>query len=438
MQNEIYTVAIVGRPNVGKSSLFNKLAKQRLAIVSDQAGITRDRNYTKVCYEDKSFILVDTGGLLDDKDKMQAELNTQTTLAIAEADLIIFLVDGASGATPDDVILANTIRKLNKDVLLVANKCEKINNNANEFYNLSLGEVLAISATQNFNINTLLNLICKKIIVNTAVKDIDSTVFCLIGKPNTGKSTLINKLTRSERSIVADVAGTTRDAISIDIVQNNNKYKIIDTAGMRRKSKIKCNIEKFSVIRSLNAISMTDVVVYVIDISDDISDQDCKIINYIIDEGKPLVIAINKCDLLSKDDIKEKTMLISEKLYFANFAIFTTISAVDGSGIRSLWRAIDTAKQATNLEVKSNELIKVIQKATSINPPPIVGKSRIKLQYAHCSNNKPITIIIHGKQVNKLTAQYKRYLVKTFYKSLNIVGAPIKLYFKNDENPFIK
>ncbi|MEE3002922.1 MAG: ribosome biogenesis GTPase Der [Pseudomonadota bacterium] len=440
MYNEKYTVAIVGRPNVGKSTLFNKIVKKRVAIVSDYAGVTRDRNFATVCHNEKEFILVDTGGFIEDKNELQDKLNEQTKIAIDDADTVIFVLDAKSGINPDDFYFANYLRKCNKKVLLVANKSEtKINKlKAEEFHELGMGEPMLISSEHNLNIVSLKDQIVGdfNIAETTSLSDGKNVVFALIGKPNTGKSTLTNKLLGSKKVITSAQAGTTRDSIAHDLHHYGRDYTIIDTAGIRRKTKIKCEIEKFSVIRSLNTITNANVVVYLIAADEMISDQDMKLINFIIDEGKSLIIAINKCDLLSKQELKIFTDAIKEKLEFAYFAIIINISAKTGHGINLLWRSIYNAYNTSMTKFSTKKLTEILRLATSKNPPSVSSGRFSKMHLAHPGGNNPPTIIIHGKQTDKLTNQYKRYLVKFFYQKLNVKGNPIKLYFKNTKNPY--
>ncbi|MBT4804334.1 MAG: ribosome biogenesis GTPase Der [Legionellales bacterium] len=442
MNKENTTVVIVGRPNVGKSTLFNKIVKKRLAIVSDWSGVTRDRNYARIEYNEHEFILVDTGGLIENNETIQTKLNEQTQLAINEADIIIFLVDSKAGLTPDDSYLANYLRKANKEILLVANKSETNNNKlkAQEFNELSLGEPHTIAAEHNIGIIDLKDKIVS-LKPQAILNEIDlsnNITFSLIGKPNTGKSTLTNKLIGKEQLITSNMAGTTRDSIAIDIEYNQQSYTIVDTAGVRRKTKIKNEIEKFSVIRSLNTIAQSHVIVYLIDATDKISDQDLKLINFVIDEGKALIIAINKCDLLDKEQLKLVNQEVDERLEFASFAHIINISATTGSGIKTLWRTIYNSYHSAMLKMSTKQLTEILKIATTKNPPPMIGGRTIKMQLAHPGGNNPPTIIIHGKQTDKLTPQYKRYLTKCFFNALKLTGTPIRLFFKSTSNPFDK
>ena len=432
-------VAIVGRPNVGKSTLFNKIIKKRIAIVSDYAGVTRDRNYACVTHQDNEFIIIDTGGFIEEANTIQEQLNIQTKNAIDESDIIIFVVDAKSGLTPDDEVFASYLRKVNKKIYIVANKAETMTNKikAHEFHELSLGEPIPISAAHNENINNLKD----DIVANIPKKDRDiqqedRIVFALIGKPNTGKSTLTNKIIGSNQLITSNESGTTRDSIALDISYQSNDYTIIDTAGIRRKTKIKNEIEKFSVIRSLNTISNVNVVVYLLAANEKISDQDFKLINFIIDEGKALVIAINKSDLLSKQELKQATDYVKEKLEFVDFAPIINISALSGSGIKSMWRHIYNSYHSAMKKLSTKELTDILKAATIKNPPPLISGRNSKMQLAHPGGSNPPTIIIHGKQTDKITDQYKRYLTKFFQKRLRLIGTPLKIFFKNTTNPY--
>ncbi len=433
-------VAIVGRPNVGKSTLFNKIIKKRVAIVSDYAGVTRDRNYACVTHQDNEFIIVDTGGFIEEANTIQDQLNIQTKNAIDESDIIIFMVDAKYGLTPDDEIFANYLRKVNKKIFIIANKSETMANRikAQEFHELSLGDPLPISAAHNVNINNLKDEIVANISKNDGdiQQQEDRIVFALIGKPNTGKSTLTNKIIGSDQLITSNESGTTRDSIALDISYQSNDYTIIDTAGIRRKTKIKNEIEKFSVIRSLNTISNTNVVVYLLDANEKISDQDFRLINFIVDEGKALVVAINKSDLLSKQELKQATDYVKEKLEFVDFVPIINISALSGTGIKSMWRHIYNSYHSAMRKLSTNELTDILKAATIKNPPPLISGRNSKMQLAHPGGSNPPTIIIHGKQTDKISDQYKRYLTKFFQKRLGLVGTPLRIFFKNTTNPY--
>jgi GTP-binding protein len=440
MYNDKTIVAIVGRPNVGKSTLFNKIIKKRIAIVSDYAGVTRDRNYACINYNEKEFILVDTGGFIEENLTLQNELNNQTKTAINESDIIVFVVDAKSGLNPDDKVFAEYLRKVGKLVLLVANKAETEKNKlrSQEFHELGLGEPFVIAAEHNQNINNLKDEIISHINKpdSISLNSSNRITFAIIGKPNTGKSTLTNKLIGDDQIITSDIAGTTRDSIALDLTYNGVDYTIVDTAGIRRKTKIKNEIEKFSVIRSLNAISNSHVVLYLIAANEDISDQDYKLINFIIDEGRALVIAINKCDLLNKKELKEVNDRIKEKLEFASFAPIINISGARGHGIKTLWRMVYSSYKSAMQKFSTKQLTEILKAATTKNPPPLISGRNSKMQLAHPGGTNPPTIIIHGKQTNKITSQYKRYLEKYFYKKLALTGTPLKIFFKTTENPY--
>jgi len=439
MENIEQTVAIVGRPNVGKSTLFNKIIKKRIAIVSDYAGVTRDRNYARITHDDKSFILVDTGGLIDIRASLQHALNAQTMLAINEADLILFVVDSQAGLNPDDAILAQQLRATQKPVMLIANKSEtRVNQlKAEEFHELGLGAPYPIAAEHNIGIHDLkAEIIAHHTHVSTPTTTPESNhiIFTLIGKPNTGKSTLTNTLIGKDQVITSDIAGTTRDSIALDLTYQGQDYTIVDTAGVRRKTKIQQSIEKFSVIRSLTSISQSHVVVYMLDATEPLSDQDCKLINFIIDEGKALVVAINKADKLNKAEQKQILQYTKEKLEFAYFAPIITISAKQDFGIKTLWRHIYSAYQAAMQPLSTKQLTSILRHALEKNPAPMVAGRTIKMQLAHAGGSNPPTIIIHGKQTDKLPQPYKRYLSRCFYQALSLTGTPLRLFFKNTGN----
>jgi GTPase len=440
------SVAIIGTPNAGKSSLFNKIAKQRIAIVSEVAGVTRDRNYANITLDDTTFILVDTGGLSTSKETMQYKLNEQTRLAIDECTLIVFLIDAVAGITPDVAELAKVIRKLNKPYLLVANKTENNNSkiHAAELHNLALGAPIKISAAHNQGINELKSMIVDNLIeLMPDSKDIskktnNNITLALIGKPNTGKSTLINTIVGTERMITSDVAGTTRDSIAIDTTVHGKNYTIIDTAGIRRKTKVKEKVERFSVIRSLGTVSNADIVIYLVDPNENITDQDLKLLSYILDEGKALIIAINKSDLLDNKEKRACLKLTKEKLEFLEAPVILTISAAKGYGLHSLWQQVSMVYECANMSLQSNKLNHLLTEAIDANPPPMINGRRIKMQFAHPGGVQPLRIIIHGRQVDKVSQQYKRYLRNYFIRKLAIKGTPLQLFFKVTNNPFNK
>lgn len=432
------SVAIVGAPNAGKSTLFNKIAKQRIAIVSEVAGVTRDRNYANITIDDTKFILVDTGGLTARKEQLQSQLNEQTKMAMSECDLIIFLVDALSGVTPETAELAGVIRKLNKPYLLVANKTENNTSklHAAELHSLALGDPIKISAAHNQGIHELKEIIIERIPkYNNPPSEEDAPItLALIGKPNTGKSTLINTIVGTERMITSDIAGTTRDSIAIDTKIDGKDYTIIDTAGIRRKTKIKEQVERFSVIRSLNSASSADVVIYLVDPEDNITDQDLRLLNYILDEGKALIVAINKSDLLDNKQKRECLKITKEKLEFLEAPVITTISAYKGYGLKALWKQIAMVYDCANMQLQSNKLTELLNAAVEANPPPMIHGRRIKLQFAHPGGVKPLRIIIHGRQVDKVSGPYLRYLRNYFIRKLGIKGTPLQIYFKTTNN----
>ena len=437
------SVAIIGSPNAGKSTLFNKIAKQRIAIVSEVAGVTRDRNYANITIDDTSFILVDTGGLTTRKEQLQHQLNEQTKLAMAECNLIIFLIDAVAGVTPETTELAKVIRKLNKPYLLVANKTEHNSSkmHASELHNLALGDPIKISAAHNQGIYDLKEMIVEnitKLAPKTEPIENDSITLALIGKPNTGKSTLINTIVGTERMITSDIAGTTRDSVSIDTTIDGKDYTIIDTAGIRRKSKVKEQVERFSVIRSLNSVSNADVVIYLVDPEDNITDQDFKLLSYILDEGKSLIVAINKSDLLDNKQKKECLKITKEKLEFLEAPVITTISAYKGYGLKALWKQVAMVYDCANMQLQSNKLTNLLNAAMEANPPPMIHGRRIKMQFAHPGGVNPLRIIIHGKQVDKIPQPYQRYLRNYFIRKLGVKGTPLLLFFKATSNPFDK
>ncbi|TAL62580.1 MAG: ribosome biogenesis GTPase Der [Legionella sp.] len=435
----IPVIALVGRPNVGKSTLFNRLTKTQDALVADFPGLTRDRQYGDATYEDKSFIVVDTGGIGVDDIAVDGLMSKQSTIALNEADVVLFLVDGRSGLTGIDENIANNIRKLNKSIYIVVNKTDGLDDDVAcaDFQGLGLGSVLPISASHGRGISTLLDTILEPFSSKTDEVESDNSIkIAFAGRPNVGKSTLINRILGEERVVVYDMPGTTRDSISIPFERDDQRYTLIDTAGVRRKSRVDEKIEKFSVIKTLQAIKESNVCLQLLDAREGITDQDMNLLGFIIESGKALVIAINKWDGLDEEQKEHVKSELSRRLHFAHFAKIRFISALHGSGVGGLFNDINEAYASAMQSFSTPRLTRLLQDISTKHTPPLVDGRRIKLRYAHLGGHNPPIIVIHGNQVNSLPESYKRYLNNEFVKHLGIVGTPLRLEFKGGVNPY--
>ena len=433
-------IALIGRPNVGKSTLFNYLTRSREALVADFPGLTRDRQYGRVKQGDRACLVVDTGGIADDAEGIENFARKQVQIALEEADIIFFIVDAREGLSASDKVIADSLRKLNKPVVLVANKTDGINaaTAAIDFYSLALGEPLPIAASHGRGVAELLATISELLpadqeILEESPKGIGIAV---VGRPNVGKSTLVNRLLGEERVIVFDQPGTTRDSIYIPFERNGQQFTLIDTAGMRRRSRVAEVIEKFSVIKSLQAIEKAHVVIYLIDASEGVTDQDAHLLGLVLEAGRALIIGLNKWDGLSveqKDTVKRQMDI---KLSFLEFAEKHPISALHGSGVGKLFDAVQLLYDSAMLDMSTAVLTRILKEATDAHQPPLVHSRRIKLKYAHQGGRNPPIVVIHGVQTDALPVSYKRYLINYFRDKLNLSGTPIRLEFKSPVNPF--
>ena len=439
-------IALVGRPNVGKSTLFNRLTKSRDAIVADYAGLTRDRHYGNGRQGRREFIVIDTGGFEPDagEGSIYREMARQTRQAVAEADVVIFVVDAREGLSAQDHDIANYLRKLGKTTILVANKAEGMTDGQKlvDFYELGLGEVRGVSAAHGQGMRDLVDLALDSIGVPEPDDDeapdepSDTIKLAVAGRPNVGKSTLINTWLGEERLVAFDLPGTTRDAISVPFVRNNQKYELIDTAGLRRKGKVFEAIEKFSVVKTLQAIESANVVLLLLDATQGVTDQDAHIAGYILESGRAVVLAINKWDAVDSYQRELVLRSVESRLAFLKFAALHYISAKKRQGLGPVWDSIAQAYAAANCKMSTPVLTKLIHEAVQFQAPKRSGMYRPKLRYAHQGGMNPPIVVVHGNSLEGVTDSYKRYLEGRIRKAFNLIGTPLRVEMKTSHNPY--
>ena len=439
----IPVVALVGRPNVGKSTLFNVITKSRDALVYDMPGVTRDRKYGDAEFNGHPIIVIDTGGLTDDDDGIDSYMADQSIQAINEADIVLFLVDGRSGLTSDDVYISKMLRKREKATYLVVNKTDGIQEESacSEFYELGIATPIPIAASHKRGVQSLLSDCLSPLVdlesESEEIEQYKGIKFALVGKPNVGKSTLTNRILGEDRVVVYDMPGTTRDSVYIPFQREEEDYTIIDTAGVRRKSKVNDTLEKFSIVKTLQAIQNSHVVVIVVDARDGLTEQDVTIIGYALHSGRSLVIAINKWDGMNYEDKDRIKSEIKRKLVFVNeFVDIHFISALHGTNVGHLFSSISAAYKSATKAISTTDITSAMKLALQEHQPPVIGKYRIKPKFAHIGGHAPPVIVIHGNQVDKLPLSYQRYLIKFFRQAFELVGTPIKLELSSSLNPF--
>ncbi len=436
-------VALVGRPNVGKSTLFNALTRSRDALVADQPGVTRDRQYGVCRLGHRPFLVVDTGGLTGEAEGLGGATERQVLAAIEEADLLLFVVDAREGLTARDQAILAELRRTGRPAQLIVNKTDGIDPTQAlaEFASTGLHPALAIAAAHNRGVAAVVAAVLARLPESEAadpalLDEPDRLRLAIVGRPNVGKSTLVNRLLGEERVIASEVPGTTRDSIAVDLERDGRKYRLIDTAGIRRKARVEEAVEKFSVIKTLQAIESAQVVLVLLDGSEGITDQDATVLGHVLQSGRGLVIAVNKWDGLDADTRAQCRRDLERKLAFVEYAPVLTISAKHGSGLRELMRAVQKVHACATRELGTAELTRALEVAVESFAPPMVSGHVAKLRFAHPAGVNPPTIVIHGSRVGSLTQSYERYLENFFRKRFKLVGTPLRLQFKATANPY--
>jgi GTP-binding protein len=476
-------IALVGRPNVGKSTLFNRLTRTMDALVANFPGLTRDRQYGEARFGDRHFIAIDTAGITGEEAGIDAAVAQQSLQAIAEADAVMFMLDSREGLTATDRELAKELRGHNKPVFLLANKIDGVNVDTAmaEFSELGFGNIYPTTATQGRGLNPLLEAIfaffplektaaalagengaadedadadidrdadAEEAVDDDASADeasdtetpppwaADGVKIAIVGRPNVGKSTLVNRLLGEERVVVFDQPGTTRDSIYIRYEREGDTYTLIDTAGIRRRKNVSETVEKFSIVKTLKAIDDANVVILVMDASEGIVDQDLHLLGHVIEAGRAVVVALNKWDGLDADHKKKMKTELERRLQFIDYAQIHFISALHGTGVGHLYESVDAAYRSATQKLQTHKLTGILEKAIFDHAPPMVNGRRIKLRYAHSGGMNPPLIVIHGNQTEKVPMAYQRYLEKTFRRELKLVGTPIRVEFRTSDNPY--
>ena len=436
-------IAIVGRPNVGKSTFFNRLTSSRDALVADRPGVTRDRQYGVCRYQDRALLIIDTGGIgeEDHDSKEVAELMTEQSMnAASEASVLVWIVDGRAGLTNIDDTLVEEFRRLNKPILLAVNKIEGHEPNfaVSEFHSLGIDNVFPISAKRGDGVNALLDAVTELIPESSTLEEDEpqGLTISVLGRPNVGKSTLVNRMIGEERVLTFDHPGTTRDSIRVPFERHGKDYVMIDTAGVRRKSKVHDEVEKFSVVKSFDAIEAAKIIILVVDASEGVTEQDSTLLGMIEDSGKSVIIAVNKWDGMEASNKERVKAQLSRKFSFVDYAQYHYISALHGTGVGNIFKSINKIEKSLDLDVSTSDMTDILEHAVAKHPPQMVQGRRIKLRYAHLGGTDPIRVIIHGNQTDKVPDAYKRYLAGVYRKRLKLVGTAVLIEFKHGSNPF--
>lgn len=439
----IPVIALVGRPNVGKSTLFNQLTRSRDALVADFPGLTRDRKYGEARIGTRPFIAIDTGGITGDEQGIDSSMAEQSMTAIEESDAVLFMVDARAGLSATDEALATHLRQRGKPFHLVVNKVDGLNEDiaTSDFYTLGVESMFSIAATHGRGVRAMIDSVLEEFPEQERAAESEddwgrSIRVAIVGRPNVGKSTLVNRLLGEDRVVVYDEPGTTRDSIYIEFEREGQDYTLIDTAGVRRRKNVKLVVEKFSIVKTLRAIDDAHVVVLVMDAHEGIVDQDMHLLGHSIDAGRGLVLAVNKWDGIESDQRDWIKTELDRRLKFADYADTHYISALHGTGVGHLYKSINGAYESATRKLNTNNLTKILEGAVYDHAPPMVNGRRIKLRYAHAGGQNPPLIVIHGNQTGKVPNSYQRYLEKVFRRELKLAGTPIRIEFRTAANPY--
>lgn len=441
----IPVIALVGRPNVGKSTLFNRLTRTRDALVANLPGLTRDRQYGEAVIDNRRCMIIDTGGITGEEEGIDAQMARQSLLAIDEADAVLFLLDARDGLTAADETLARHLRQIHKPVYYVANKIDGVDPDVAmaEFYQFGSDRLYPITASHGRGVRSLMDSVLANFEANVEDgEDLEGgqlpqgVRIAVVGRPNVGKSTLVNRMLGEERVVVFDQPGTTRDSIYIQYERDGEPYTLIDTAGVRRRKNVRETVEKFSIVKTLKAIEDANVVILVMDAREGVVEQDLHLLGQAIDAGRALVLAVNKWDGLDEDHKRDVRRELERRLQFIDFAELHFISALHGTGVGNLYASINAAYQSATQKLSTPRLTQIMQDAVADHPPPMINGRRIKLRYAHAGGLNPPLIVIHGNQTEKVPASYQRYLEKVFRRELQLFGTPVRVEFRGGENPY--
>jgi GTP-binding protein len=434
-------IALVGRPNVGKSTLFNRLTRSRNALVADFSGLTRDRQYGEGHSGERSFVVIDTGGVSGGEEGIDAAMVAQSLLAVEEADAVLLMVDARAGLTAADQHLVQLLRQREKPFQLVVNKIDGSDPDValSEFHALGVADMHAIAASQGRGVRQMIDAVLETLppppVEATAEAGEDLRI-AVVGRPNVGKSTLVNRILGEERVVVFDEPGTTRDSVYIDFERDGVPYTLIDTAGVRRRKNVRETVEKFSIVKTLKAIDDANVVLLLIDAHEGLVEQDMHLLGHCIDAGRALVLAVNKWDGLDPERRDWVRRELKRRLQFVDFAELHFISALHGSGVGNLFTSIDVAFEAATRPMGTHRLTRILQDAVAEHAPPMVNGRRIKLRYAHAGGRNPPRIVVHGNQTDRVPDSYRRYLEKVFARELELVGTPVRVELRSGDNPF--
>ncbi|MFK7794582.1 MAG: ribosome biogenesis GTPase Der [Gammaproteobacteria bacterium] len=435
-------IALIGRPNVGKSTLFNFLTKSRDALVADYPGLTRDRKYGICERYNKSFVLIDTGGIVDEQDEIEVGMQSQTDYAIEEANFVLHLVDARDGLMPEDHAIVSMLRKRNIEYVLVVNKIDGVDADiaAGDFHQIGAPKLYPIAAKQGRGIESMIEDLFKDLPEEDESEEEDeqdqATRIAIIGRPNAGKSTLINALIKEDRLVTSSVPGTTRDSVRIPFEFNQHQFTLIDTAGVRRKSKVREAVEKYSIVQTLDAISSAHVVICMVDVMEGMADQDSTLLEIALRQGRAIVLALNKTDSASKDDYHMLNYALDTKYQYLAYVEKIKISAEKKIGLKKLMNSVIVANQSASVDLTTSDANKLLEQAVEANAPPLVKGRRIKLRYTHQGGSHPPTFVVYGSQTSRLPQSYIRYLENFFRNKLKLVGTPIRFLFRTPENPY--